>query len=71
MGTISRSGTMLSARASGLLLRSTPKGTMSLPAIGTWEEESFVAAGDERLVGMAWEASRASLYRGEKKAIGG
>ena len=66
MGTISCSGTMLSARASGLLLRSTPKGTMSLPAIGTWEEESFVAVGDERLAGMALEASRASLYRGEK-----
>ena len=48
----------LSARASGFLLRLTPKGTISLPAIGTWEEESFVATGDERLVGMALETGR-------------
>ena len=62
---------MLSAKASSsFLLRLTPKGMISLPTIGTWEE-NFYAAGDERLVGMAWEASRASLYRGEKKAIGG
>ena len=66
---MSHGGMTLSARASGLL-RSTPKGTISLSAIGTWEEESFVAAGDERLVGMALEANRASLYRGEKQAIG-
>jgi len=55
----------LSARASGFLLRLTPKGTISLPAIRSWEEESFVAAGDVRLVGVALEANRASLYRGE------
>ena len=66
MGAISHGRTMLSARASSFLLRSTPKGTISLSAIGTWEEESFVAAGDERLVGMALEASRSSLYSGEK-----
>jgi hypothetical protein len=33
-------------------LCSDPKGTISLLAIGTWEEESFYAAGDERLVGL-------------------
>jgi hypothetical protein len=27
-------------------------------AIGTWEVESFVVAGDEKIVGMALEASR-------------
>ena len=59
------------ARALGLLLGSTPKGVISLPAIGTWEEERFVNARDERLVGMALEASRASLYKGKKQAVGG
>ena len=56
---ISLGGMMLSAKASlGFLLRSTPKGTISLLAIGTWEEESFFAIGDERLVGMSFKASR-------------
>ena len=58
---------MLSAKASSsFLLRLTPKGMISLPTIGTWEEESFVAPGDKRLIGMALKASRASLYRGGK-----
>ena len=55
---------MLSAKASSsFLLRLTPKGTISLPAIGTWEE-NFYAAGDERLVGMTLEASRGSFIYG-------
>ena len=54
---ISLGETTLNAKASsGFLLRSTPKGTMSLLAIGTWEEESFYAARDERLIGMALDA---------------
>jgi len=59
MGAISLSGTMLSGRASlVILLRSASYGMICLLAIGTWEEESFVAAGDERLVGMALEVGR-------------
>ena len=42
-------GTMLSASALGFLFRSKPKGTISLPAIGTREEESFAAVGDGML----------------------
>jgi len=40
---------MLSTSASGFLFRSNPKGTISLPAIGTREEESFGAARDGML----------------------
>jgi len=45
MGAISFGGTTLSASASDFLFRSNPKGTISRPAIGTREEESFSAAG--------------------------
>jgi len=48
MGVISR-GTTLSASASGLLFRSKPNRAISLPAIGTREEESFATIGDGML----------------------
>ena len=51
----------LSARALGFLFRSTPKGTIPLPAIGTREEESFAAVGEKRLVRMTMEVGRGSF----------
>jgi hypothetical protein len=51
---------------SGFLLRSTPKGTICLLAIGPWEEGSFFAAGDEKIVGMALEVSRGLFIWGRK-----
>jgi len=42
-------GTTLSARASGFLFRSKLKGTISLPAIETREEESFGTVRDGML----------------------
>ena len=62
MGAISHGGMTLSARASGFMLRSTLKGTISLLAIRTWKNESFVVARDGMLVGMALEAVR-GLFR--------
>ena len=54
-------GMTLSARVLGFLFRSNPKGTISLPAIGTREEESFSAVGERRLVGMTMEAGKVSF----------
>ena len=48
-GSFSFEGTTLSASASGFLFRSKPKGTISLPVIGTREEESIAAVGDGML----------------------
>ena len=55
---------MLRASTSSFLFRSNPKGTISLPAIGTREEESFAAVGERRLVGMTMEAGRGSFIYG-------
>ena len=61
MGAISFGGMTLSASASAFLFRSNPKGAISLPAIGTREEESFAAVGERRLVGMTMKAGRGSF----------
>ena len=37
---------------------------ISLPAIGSREEESFAAVGERRLVGMTMEAGRGSFIYG-------
>ena len=42
-------GTTVSASVSGLLFRSAPKGMICLSAMGTKEDESFVAVGRRKL----------------------
>jgi hypothetical protein len=42
----------------GSLLRSVPKGMIYLSAMGTREEESFAAVGEECFDGMAIEVGR-------------
>ena len=61
MGAIYFGGMTLSATTSGFLFRSTPKGTIPLPTIGTREEESFAAVGERMLVGMTMEVGRGSF----------
>jgi len=61
---------IVSASTSCFLLGSKPEGTISLFSIGTREEESFAAIREIRLCGMAMEAAKARLYRGEQLVAG-
>ena len=54
-------GTMVSASMSGFLFRSAPKGMICLSAMGTKEDEIFVAVGGESFDGMAMEIGRGSF----------